>query len=217
MSRKATHRGHCQACGRLQMLPHGDLSLHGYTVDHGFFSGVCRGARHLPFEESCALVETFIREALDSIVHLEERQRELREPVNGDPICWIRNYEEYAGRPYCNHYVWRRVQLIDERGPHGCSKSYMAPGSYYDNLHSKDSSSNAVRHGFSDNSYGQKTLQELATDENVAYAERVIGAQITQLQRYITWQRKRVAEWKPQPLFPLTHKDKEGFDVTEQQ
>lgn len=53
---KATHSGHCQACGHLQKLPKDVLAKHGYKIKHGFFSGICIGAGELPFEESCDLV-----------------------------------------------------------------------------------------------------------------------------------------------------------------
>ena len=49
---KATHNGTCQACGRTQAVNtrHGLLAKHGYTVDWGYFNGVCYGADHLPME-----------------------------------------------------------------------------------------------------------------------------------------------------------------------
>lgn len=54
---KATHNGTCQVCGRLQKLPAGILSSHGYTVDWGYFSGVCFGAREKPLETSRAVLD----------------------------------------------------------------------------------------------------------------------------------------------------------------
>lgn len=47
---KATHEGTCQICGRLQALPSGRLSKHGYDVLFHFFRGVCPGAGHKPLE-----------------------------------------------------------------------------------------------------------------------------------------------------------------------
>ena len=48
--KQATHNGTCQICGSLQALPGGVLSKHGYTVEHGWFEGVCPGAKHAPLE-----------------------------------------------------------------------------------------------------------------------------------------------------------------------
>ncbi len=43
---KHTHRGTCQACGSVQAVSNagGRIAKHGYTVDYGFFSGICAGS-----------------------------------------------------------------------------------------------------------------------------------------------------------------------------
>ncbi len=64
---KSTHKGHCQVCGGLQMLPGGTLSLHGYKVTYGFFSGICHGAKAKPFEQAHDLVD-------EAIVRAQEPQ-----------------------------------------------------------------------------------------------------------------------------------------------
>lgn len=47
----ATHNGTCQVCGRLQALPNGVLSKHGYVVKgYGYFVGTCPGAERKPLE-----------------------------------------------------------------------------------------------------------------------------------------------------------------------
>lgn len=53
---KATHEGTCQLCGRQQRLPGGKLAKHGYTVEYGFFSGVCPGSHEQPYETSRNLI-----------------------------------------------------------------------------------------------------------------------------------------------------------------
>lgn len=79
---KATHAGHCQACGRLQRLPSGNLSLHGYTVDHGWFSGVCQGAKHLPFEQSIdQILNVYLPSAEAELKRLIEAQVAIRAVV----------------------------------------------------------------------------------------------------------------------------------------
>lgn len=47
---KATHKGTCQACGRLHKLPGTRLSTHGYTVNWGYFNGTCNGTGRQPLE-----------------------------------------------------------------------------------------------------------------------------------------------------------------------
>lgn len=51
--RTHTHRGHCQACGALQAAQLSQsqrLAKHGYTVDGGYFNGVCQASDKLPIE-----------------------------------------------------------------------------------------------------------------------------------------------------------------------
>ena len=63
---KATNRGTCQWCGRVQMLPNGKLAKHGYTLLWGFFSGTCPGSDALPFEISTDLIDRSIKAAEDN-------------------------------------------------------------------------------------------------------------------------------------------------------
>jgi hypothetical protein len=49
---KTQIRGICQCCGREQAVVGGFMSKHGYTVDHGWFEGVCQGQHYAPMEIS---------------------------------------------------------------------------------------------------------------------------------------------------------------------
>jgi hypothetical protein len=42
--------GNCQVCGRLQAVNRG-MSKHGYTVNNGWFNGVCSGENELPMQQ----------------------------------------------------------------------------------------------------------------------------------------------------------------------
>lgn len=58
---KSTHHGHCQACGRLQLLPGGVLAKHGYKVaGFGFFMGTCRGSDRNPLEVDRTITDQII-------------------------------------------------------------------------------------------------------------------------------------------------------------
>lgn len=207
-SRSATHSGHCQACGSLQKLPKGKLSLHGYTVAHGWFSGVCRGARELPFELSCNLVKTFIADATRRLVEVDAEVAALRIPATTDS-CWVCTYE-FTGRYGFNKYVWRYVDIKTTTHTMGDGHtyetySYSAPGARsFDNVEHKL------------DSYGRSTTLELATKQNNRYADHR-EKEAKSLRRYISWQKERVATWKPAALFPVSHKDKLGFKVEEGQ
>lgn len=49
MTMRDQTRGNCQVCGRLQAT-NGTLAKHGYTVDYGYFNGVCYGAHEQPLQ-----------------------------------------------------------------------------------------------------------------------------------------------------------------------
>lgn len=72
----ATHMGTCQCCGAQQKLPKGVLSQHGYTVDYGFFNGVCQGAGHAPFEENCDLAKRMLKSVEKQLWDAEQNRGE---------------------------------------------------------------------------------------------------------------------------------------------
>lgn len=45
-------RGNCQCCGKEQAVVGGLMSKHGYTVENGWFSGVCEGRNFKPMQVS---------------------------------------------------------------------------------------------------------------------------------------------------------------------
>lgn len=51
MTTKTQLRGHCPYCGRQQAIKNGTMAHHGYTVDWGYFNGVCTGQQHRPLEQ----------------------------------------------------------------------------------------------------------------------------------------------------------------------
>jgi hypothetical protein len=56
----------------------GLLAKHGYTVDYGFFNGVCRGADRAPLEVEKTLTETTIKWLLETVApDMEKRVADL--------------------------------------------------------------------------------------------------------------------------------------------
>jgi hypothetical protein len=53
-------RGNCQCCGHQQAVVNGTMSNHGYTVENGWFSGICSGRKYAPLQVS--------REQTDNII-----------------------------------------------------------------------------------------------------------------------------------------------------
>lgn len=109
MAKKATHYGTCQACGRLQLLPGGRLSDHGYELQHGFRNGVCMGAGHLPLEVSCDIVESSIAAASARCAQAREDADNIEALPYGDLTCWKRVYHrELSSRTRGAVYLWHK-------------------------------------------------------------------------------------------------------------
>lgn len=212
-TRAATHSGHCQACGSLQKLPKGLLSLHGYKVEGGYFSGTCRGSRELPFELSCDLVKTFIVDAQRRLDGVRAWVQSIRD--NSDATCWVRNYEKRAsGR---SGYVTRNVTVIHEPRSFTLSgethtvtdKFYLAPG-----FHAAVGTDE--KHKIDSFSHGGATPEETAHKLNMLFAEGVERTEVKQLERYISWQCSRVSTWTIAALLPVATKDRKStFDLQE--
>ena len=49
-SSKIQVRGNCPSCGNDQAVVRGSMSKHGYTVNHGWFNGVCSGHSYAPIQ-----------------------------------------------------------------------------------------------------------------------------------------------------------------------
>jgi len=63
-------RGNCQCCGRQQAIVRGDMAQHGYTVERGYFEGVCYGYQFSPLQVSRAKADEIIAECRADAVEL---------------------------------------------------------------------------------------------------------------------------------------------------
>jgi hypothetical protein len=112
---KATHYGHCQACGRRQLLPGGVLADHGYSIEHGWRNGVCYGAGHAPYEQSCALIESTIAAAKARAAELRAQADAQAAVPLGDLSCWLRVYHrELSNRSRGSVYLWEKGRIEGE-------------------------------------------------------------------------------------------------------
>lgn len=195
MRNKSTYKGHCQACGRLQMLPGGLLSKHGYNITHGFFSGVCKGAGYKPYEQNKDLLLVLIESAQKELELENKVQEVLRSDVT-EPKCWYHVYHDGRNQ-FRGYYNWEygELQWADS------SSEYSKLNFVYNN--------NVLRlhiHARSDS-----VLLDLAKKYNISYADWK-AHHVRSLKNYIEWQSNRLNNWKPnQPLIELVVIDKEGF------
>ena len=187
---KATHIGSCQACGNVQKLPGGRLSLHGYDVRWHFFNGVCRGAKELPYEQSFDLIEKFIEQAQDNKTAVEAQIEQLNQP-NRNGIAWVHEYYE-ADATHRSGYRWRQAEIIQEQKP-------LDEGRFYTVEYYVD---HKEKHHRIDRGYNL-TIWQVADILNAVYIKQVLQPRVDELTRYIGWQKQRIAEWKLTDLTPV--------------
>jgi len=197
MKRQATHRGECQICGRAQMLPDGVLSKHGYTVDWGFFNGVCPGAGHRPFEKYFDLLAGAISRAEEWRDGLGSRIEDLQ--TNTDPeTSFGRYYVPYQkagnGKGGYRYAIVpaASVHESDGRSPVRGNGNWVA--TVIDNGHEFEAFIAARVDG--------KTQAQAVLEGNQSRAKK-IAADLAQTEAYIEWQTKRIEDWAPRPLTPI--------------
>lgn len=198
---KATHSGTCQICGNFQKLPNGLLSTHGYTVQWGFFSGTCRGSKGLPFEQSTDLIEKMIENCKTEIVNLNTEIVELRACV-GDK-AWVHPHYGFGEAGYGSQsgHRWERCKLtetVEENiGPDKVTRHSFSYDRELNPEKQRKFDHNPHFHGY------PKSMAEAVKDLNEQYIQASLERRIEELNRYIAWQAKRVAEWKPAELTPV--------------
>lgn len=84
MTTSTQTRGHCQMCGRQQAV-RGGMSAHGYTVENGWFQGVCQGHHYAPMETDRKITDQLVIDVRAQAVALRTKAEEtllgLHDPV----------------------------------------------------------------------------------------------------------------------------------------
>lgn len=183
MPAKATHAGHCQVCGARQMLPGGTLAKHGYTTRWGFFSGVCSGSGHLPFEQDTSLIEQAVARALAQAESL--RQEAARIEAISDP-----------------NDVYDDVYHSGELG-----RFMVGYHEHHGRLETRGIQAHFI-YKYGDKEMVYNTTQVATTPERLAQVAKVCNghaanrrlAAAKQADEYVAWQRSRIKDWQPKPL-----------------
>lgn len=89
---KIQYRGNCPCCGHLQaVLKNGKMAKHGYTVEDGWFNGVCPGSRYAPMQVERTVAEGVIKTVKQDVEVLLKEAAELENGVLFPSIAVIRN------------------------------------------------------------------------------------------------------------------------------
>jgi len=201
---RATHQGECQICGNTQKLPHGVLSLHGYTVDYGWFNGTCSGAKGQPYELSCDLIQASIDSTKKSIVSYTALAEELA--VTTDYVWISAYYRANRERHISGSHAEKHdaSSIITHKGEYSDGEKYtkyfVAPTHIMD---SEKDSYMKIERSCAYVELGKyahsASLDEIIVEQNKSRLS-LIKNTIIQMEAFIKWQEGRIANWKLQEL-----------------
>lgn len=192
--RAATHQGHCQACGSVQMLPKGVLAKHGYTTEWGVFNGTCAGSGYRPFEQATDFIAKVIESQRLAALSYRNHAAEVRASTNTETMT-VRVYvrPEYR-RQRESGYQWVEAKI--EAVPFEAVPNITTP--YWKvtakaTVNGREQTFVVERH----TSDVDRTLRHLR--ENWALH---LDAQADGREKYVEWQKARLTNWQEQPLIP---------------
>lgn len=187
------------------MLPNGVLSKHGYTVQWGFFQGICPGSGRLPFEQSTDAIADAIANVKRQIVCTKAsiaQVEDLSNPINDGSNVWVRIYTDA--------YRWVKAKLHDfsvdsvtYSRPHA-KCSFTTLESFYKRGYGRNANEQAPiteKVEAYDAAWEMPTLQHWARFLNRKMAAQW-ASEVKQREGWVSWQNERVKNWKPEALTP---------------
>lgn len=196
--KKATHRGHCQVCNRIQNIQGRNLFIakHGYEVaGYGFFNGICPGSEHLPLEQDKSMVVWSINWAQARIIDTTAEITKYSQPST-EHKAWFHEYVPSKTRYSQSRYIWREVQLSRETILSSPTFSYNE-----DTFIGHDAKIVPLRRY----SISGATLLDVADQLNAKYVE-YLEKRVKEFHQYIAEQTHRIEVWHKQPLIPIEPK-----------
>lgn len=194
---KATHTGTCQCCGATQKLPNGKLSKHGYTVEHGWFEGVCFGAGELPFEQSKDLIEGLIERATDRAAELRIMADEYLNNPSAEGIkhsVYVRTV-----RGMGRHEIIADTLKFETKDYSDGSGTYMV--AYWESK-GEHHPNNSVHVEWDEDAQAHNDVAATIRSQRTIWYKNLIK-QAESAEQYVEWQKERIKNWKPTELTPI--------------
>lgn len=181
---KATHNGECQLCGKIQKLPSGVLSNHGYTVKWNMFEGICPGSRKLPYELSCELIKSQVPVIQERLKNLGQKRIQLLSSST-EPKAWVHVYLKSI-----NKYLWKEVELTKESRECNSHQWKVVIMCFSDE--GKEIREEINKAGVD----SSLPILDIATNLNHKYVLSCLDSRIKQMQDYLVWCERRISEWQ---------------------
>jgi hypothetical protein len=106
-------RGNCQCCGHQQAVVNGRMSKHGYTVENGWFSGVCSGRNYAPMQVSLERTDSFVANQRDEMPALIAQADKVKAGEITPATIKIRKGGEKMEVAYADAMPWQQSQARD--------------------------------------------------------------------------------------------------------
>lgn len=120
-------RGICQCCGREQAVTNGRLAKHGYTVEQGWFQGVCSGANYAPMNKDRSQTDRIIASVRAEVAELQQLVKKLEsgkakpKTAQGPYNVQKREYDqvpydeapEYAQKDALRSLIWKTTRRAE--------------------------------------------------------------------------------------------------------
>jgi hypothetical protein len=200
MARKATHYGECQVCGSRQKLPGGLVAQHGYTLEYGFFNGVCWGSKKLPYEVTCEDLKPAREHAIARAAELRDRAEQLRAAdYSGTNKAWVHVYRSPSWDRGNRHggYEWKEVELIATPKESRDGSYKWVEYSYHVEIGGKTVGNRIDLYGV-DKDDKAAVIRHL----NGKFGENHDKLAL-QADQYVKWAQDRIDGWKPVELTPV--------------
>lgn len=111
---KTQTRGTCQCCGNNQaVLKTGRISKHGYTVDYGYFYGVCTGQHHLPLEQDRTATDQIIKDVRNDVIALRDKAGRLESGKLTLKTIDIGSHRKPNVVPFADAKEWQQRDAIE--------------------------------------------------------------------------------------------------------
>lgn len=191
---KATHKGECQICGKVQKLPQGRLANHGYTVEWGMFQGTCPGSLALPYEQSCDLLKDRLLLIEQKLKRIRQYHQNLLQPAT-EPCGYVEVYFSDA-----RVYGWVEAHLTEVQETNE-SNGYSWREVFA--TYKEGSQEKKQKLNLDFETQQQLNLLEIATSLNRKYAQEY-QKQLNIMSNYLKWCQNRVNKWEVKELTLLT-------------
>lgn len=112
-AKKTQTRGNCPCCGRDQaVLASGVMSKHGYTVDHGWFNGVCSGDRYAPMQKARTVTDGIIAQVRADVVKLNQQAADLEAGKIFPATCKVSHMRNAEPVPFKDAPEWAQRDAV---------------------------------------------------------------------------------------------------------